>query len=153
MAEQRGAEIERLTAQVTETERQKALLLATLEADEKDHEWRCNEIERLTRIIEDMKTEWKASICIPCEVSVCDVKNKNYRYQQDIAALQAEANRTMKELCEARGERDKLKEKVAYLQKDNTERYARIKELEVAAQSLMDMFIGVIPANSYVANT
>ena len=50
----------------------------------------------------------------------------------EIARLQAEANRTMKELCEARGERDKLKEKVAYLQKDNTERYARIKELEGA---------------------
>lgn len=73
------------------------------------------EIERLTRIIEDMKTEWKASICIPCEVSVCDVKNKNYRYQQDIAALQAEANRNMKEPCEAKAEIDQHREKIAVL--------------------------------------
>ena len=58
----------------------------------------------------------------------------------EIARLQAEANRNMTELCEAGGERDKLKEKVAYLQKDNTERYARIKELEGAIRMLTTFF-------------
>ena len=41
-----------------------------------------------------------------------------YGWLDEIDKLQAEANRNMKELCEARGERDKLKEKVAYLQEE-----------------------------------
>lgn len=37
--------------------------------------------------ISAMRKERDASICVPCESSVCDIMSKNYRYQQDIVAL------------------------------------------------------------------
>jgi predicted transcriptional regulator YheO len=47
------------------------------------------QIAALTAHIKELEEEWKASMCIPCEVSVCDVMNKNHRYQKDIKEMQA----------------------------------------------------------------
>jgi peptidoglycan hydrolase CwlO-like protein len=47
------------------------------------------QIAALTAHIKELEEEWKASMCIPREVSVCDVMNKNHRYQKDIKEMQA----------------------------------------------------------------
>jgi hypothetical protein len=64
------------------------------------------QIAALTAHIKELEEEWKASMCIPCEVSVCDVMNKNHRYQKDIKEMQAR----IKELEENWIDPDKIHE-------------------------------------------
>ena len=90
-------DIKALQAEIAEKDEDYKYLKQLFEVENKAHNEWMNKCAALQARIKAMEEEWKESICIPCEVSVCDVMNKNYRYQKDITALQAKIKELLKE--------------------------------------------------------